>query len=260
MTKKILNLCVSHRSPIFPPKIPYVMVSPNVSRETMTIVAPDKWHGELYDGNVISEYSQLFFLVKNKPEILDFSHLYIFQYRKFVSNIECGIGSENIPWSRVISLKNASEMINLDNNRDLNEIDYFSGPIFEVERSVAHQYSRHHLIEDLMLFVLAMRQNPYFDDEACNAFVSSTQLIPSPALGMIPSQVFFDIHTIMMNVWETFFNKFYKPRTDYQRRVGGFLLERLHSFLLLRNIRVNDRHISGNLYTVSETEKILRTI
>jgi hypothetical protein len=40
----------------------------------------------------------------------------------------------------------------------------------------------------------------------------------------------------MRAVWSHFFKHFFTPRPGYQRRVGGFLLERLHSFLILQRL------------------------
>jgi hypothetical protein len=48
----------------------------------------------------------------------------------------------------------------------------------------------------------------------------------------MPMVIFHEHMKILQEAWLLFAKKFYVPRLGYQRRVGGFLLERLHSFLL----------------------------
>ena len=260
MSDKILNICVSHRPPTFSVPSPYLLVAPTDAPPIETIVAPDLWNGEIYNGNVLSEYAQLFFLAKNRKDLLRFSHIHFFQYRKFVSNVASGTVAENVPYSRVTTADNAALIFQSPEQLGVSGYDFFTGPIWQMKMTAALQYGRNHHIEDLTLFVVAMRQHPFFDDKACQEFVCATQMIPSPVLGMVPTKAFFDIQAILMAVWEIYFKSFYRPRPDYQRRVGGFLLERLHSFLLLKHICQSDRHKAGYLYTVSETDHISPTI
>jgi len=260
MSDKILNICVSHRPPTFRVPSPYLLVAPTDAPPIETVVAPDLWNGEIYDGKVLSEYAQLFFLAKNRKDLLRFSHIHFFQYRKFVSDVYGGTAAANIPYSRTTTPDSATRIFRSPDQLEASGHDFFTGPIWQMKTTAAIQYGRHHHIEDLMLFVVAMRQHPFFDDQTCKEFVCATQMIPSPALGMVPTKAFFDMQAILMAVWEHYFTSFYSPRSGYQRRVGGFLLERLHSFLLLKHIHQSDRHTAGYLFTISETEYIAPTI
>jgi hypothetical protein len=55
----------------------------------------------------------------------------------------------------------------------------------------------------------------------------------------------------LQSVWELFYHTSYEKRDGYQRRVGGFLLERLHSFLIYERLKENPQQfISGHQYVV----------
>ena len=66
----------------------------------------------------------------------------------------------------------------------------------------------------------------------------------------------------LRKVWQAFVPHFLQKREGYQRRVGGFLLERLHGFLLLDHVTSLpvERTTVGRLVIVSESEVVQPTV
>ena len=68
-------------------------------------------------------------------------------------------------------------------------------------------------------------------------FASFQGLIPSPALCLVDVPLFLQHMQRLRQVWLAFCNGGAVAREGYQRRVAGYLLERLHSQLLCEALR-----------------------
>ena len=81
--------------------------------------------------------------------------------------------------------------------------------------------------------------------------------MPAPSLGVFRVDIFLKHMEVLKMVWTHFAEHFLVPRDGYQRRVGGFLLERLHSFLICEEV-INKIYnvFHGNQVVVSDSLEI----
>jgi hypothetical protein len=64
------------------------------------------------------------------------------------------------------------------------------------------------------------------------SFTAFQGLIPSPALCLVDTPLFLRHMRVLRSAWKIFARHAAVAREGYQRRVAGYLLERLHSHLL----------------------------
>jgi hypothetical protein len=107
------------------------------------------------------------------------------------------------------------------------------GPVLSIG-NLTTNYGRYHVAEDFLMFNLAMRDSSLFDTEELKQFIHFPYLVPSPSIGVFLTRHLLGDLRVLQAVWEIYYRQYFVPRAGYQRRVGGFLLERLHSFIILR--------------------------
>ena len=91
-----------------------------------------------------------------------------------------------------------------------------------------------HIIDDLVMFVAACAKNKYLSEADIKSFSTIRGMIPSPALCYVNADLFVKMMIILKETWNCYYENYQIERTGYQRRVAGYLLERLHSNLLLK--------------------------
>ena len=237
----MMIFCVGHKPPLFNPKISYTYVSTRVdmSREINTLHIPDNKFGEKFHGCILSEYTQLFGLAEFLKDSPSSEKIYIFQYRKFIS-LRPGVHlSSNQPYSYACSPAEGRALF--PTKDDLLGVGdkLLLGPAIRL-RSLAHQYSIVHLVEDFCKFILTINSLSEFDQKRCENFINCEIMIPAPSLGLTNVGLFLKHMEILRLAWEHYSTHFSISREGYQRRVGGFLLERLHSFLLCEGIKTKN--------------------
>jgi hypothetical protein len=256
--------CIGHKPPCFQLSQPYTLVSPESFAVPNIFVIPDNYFGDLFHGSVLSEYTQLiglaeFFKISNA----DLNEkVFIFQYRKFISLKKTLSVSTNNPWTFTANSFEAQRIFPSLNELDKLPCTYLLGPCVNFSQSLAKSYAISHIIEDFVGFCIALRSVPGFTAKRCALFLNCEILIPAPSLGVTTIGKMIEIMDILKAAWYEFASNYYTPRSGYQRRVGGFLLERLHSFLLYEFffIQGNKYALSGNQITVSETPHVEVTI
>lgn len=254
--------CIGHKRPMFEPQAPFTMVCPVALGLRDEIVIADDLFGQAFHGSILSEYTQLFGLaerLKSFPERPD--ALYLFQYRKLVSRLPGSRLSTNMPYAYVCNPKDAARLYLSGPVSDSLATRLLTGPALSHHRTVAFRYASSHLVEDFVAFAAACSMSGALDPSGISRFINGNILIPSPSLGQIPTPLFLEVMEKLRRVWTVFARHFLKARDGYQRRVGGFLLERLHGFLLLEHLRTRDPNtrVAGNLIVVSDSHVIGRT-
>lgn len=254
--------CVGHKAPLFSPNVSYDFFCSEVVEHQRLVYVPDRLYGEVFDGGFLSEYAQLISIVeylKAAHVPLD-SRIYLFQYRKFLS-----IDSPNVKpalnnwWSYPVDSECANSLFPDCEKLDCFAGDYIVGPKIKVQ-SLADNYFRAHHGEDFISFVLALKET-VFDCRTCDEFSKYQYLIPAPSLGLFSVRFIIETVELMMRAWVFFYKNFYIKREGYQRRCGGFLLERLNSFLLLKAIEKHPvSFTSGYQIIVSDTNVIQCTV
>ncbi len=230
---------VGHKSPAFKPRENHVFlgsIAPgNVAR---SVFIDDETLGHRYSGRLISEYLQLFcyFLESDGPSDKP-NFVYIYQYRKFLSRIPGSRSPRSMPY-----LYGAYPFEVDSRNLDEAYLDQCSkesriavGPILSVG-AMASNYAKFHIIEDFVAFCVAMQESNLFTASQITEFINFPLLIPTPSVGFHDLKTLKSDLTILATVWGLFYVNSFRKRDGYQRRVGGFLLERLHSFLLIRRL------------------------
>ena len=123
---------------------------------------------------------------------------------------------------------------------------------------MAANYARFHVTEDFAAFTISLSRLPEFPETRCLDFINCKHLFPAPSLGVVPVGLFLrHMHTLRA-VWAHFGKHFLQGRSAYQRRVGGFLLERLHSFLIYEELVIQKRMSlqQGSQIVVSDSPRI----
>ena len=93
-----------------------------------------------------------------------------------------------------------------------------------------------------------------FDEQRCKNFINYQILLPAPSLGVFRVDIFLKHMEVLKVVWAHFAEHFFVARDGDQRRVGGFLLERLHSFLICEEASNKIYNVvHGNRVVVSDS-------
>ncbi len=251
------TMVVGHRCPLFALSEETIFVG-SVSPEShrCCVKVDDQALGEVFNGYVISEYLQLFYYFLNSQNKTSFAETYyIHQYRKFLSLDGSGPTSPAMPYLRTslpneVADRNLSAPFIISLHSKKKEL---IGPVLSIG-NLTTNYGKYHIAEDFVMFNLAMRDSSLFDSEELKLFIYFPYLVPSPSVGVFFTKHLLNDLRILQAVWEIFYHRYYTPRDGYQRRVGGFLLERLHSFMLLRRALKDGfkNTISSFQYIVSE--------
>jgi hypothetical protein len=243
---RILKLCFGHLPPLFDCS-GFIFVTSSheaaLSFKGESIVLPDDLsHTRGYDGGVISEYQQIFEL---HPYIeacaSSFDYLHITQYRKFISNIPGRRLSAHMPHLYTCTPNEANNLHGLlsiplaEREGDLPSL--MCGHYLKLKGTYADQYSRLHVLEDYIKFLYSVDKVCGFDSTTFKLMAETNTFFPTPSLGLMPVKFYSETINTLIKVWNHFVEEhLLVPRGDYQRRVGGFLLERLHSLLYLNAV------------------------
>lgn len=229
------SYCVGHRLPCFSPPVPYEMLCPSPLGVPGEVVIEDHRFGPDIDGAALAEYSQLFALAEMMAAgDVAADDLYLFQYRKFISPNSGGVES-TAPWLKVLTPKSADPVFpSLAQLASAKDSRVIVGSFFPLGESISGNYARVHVIEDLVMFAAACANVSDLRPEDIRALATLQGIIPSPALCYIKSDLFVRTMVILRRVWKEFVAHYQIRREGYQRRVPGYLLERLHSVLLCR--------------------------
>jgi len=212
---------------------------------------------KLNDDRVFSEYSSLFWLCRQlnsaSPQSDDL--ITICQHRRFVLNTRMGSPAKNLPanviaYDAILGLNFDRELFPRFGQR------YLLGSVLKFDQKMVDQYAGAHYIRDLLRFCSDLIDAGLMTDEEVNDFLNQKFMIPAPSCGTFDLQVFIGILGFLEVASEIFLKGGYKPYEDrYQARVLSFLLERLHSWLLLKQVirmSLSFEHIVGFTTIVSD--------
>ncbi len=252
--------CVGHKPAAFQPSQDFISLSPVPIPGVDGVVIPDKHFGDTFDGHILSEYTQLFGLADLLADADQSEYIYIFQYRKFVSFRQSRLRAANGDWVFVSTPDGVAALFPSDAELAQLGQNMLLGAPFECE-NLALQYCQSHHPEDFARFMVSLYNHPEFDQQRCGRFASCPVLFPAPSLGSVRIDMFRAQMRVLREVWANFYENFYIPRKDFQRRVGGFLLERLHSFLIYEEINTGSEQdrVHGFQIVVSDSAYVKPT-
>jgi len=254
---------MGHRAPLFKVPAPYIMCSDrdilSSDYERLLVFTGDHC-GTPNAGSILSEYEQLFGLASFLESHPRDEYIYLFQYRKFLSLRQPATRSVNQGYAFVATPTVAPSLFPLHSEfSKIHGGSVLIGPGIQVF-SLADNYSKCHHVEDFVAFTLSLALGAGFDERRLRSFIDCKVLLPVPSLGVTTVGFFRDTVQVLKAAWQHFARGYLRPRNGYQRRVGGFLLERLHSFLLYEYV-TSGRVIvaSGSQVVVSDTPLISLT-
>lgn len=253
-------ICIGHKEPAFSPRLPYHFISPHKIEGHRSIIIPDDYLGDAFNGRILSEYTQLFVLAQQLETEKTDESIYLFQYRKFLSAREPSQRSTNFGWAFAAKADEANAVFPTAAEIEALSRVTLIGPALD-NWSMAHQYFLSHMPRDLICFTLALSLLDDFNKERLDRFASCPVLFPAPALGVYHPEMFVRHMRILKRAWQAFYENYYVERAGAQRRVGGFLLERLHSFLIYEEVTSPHRGkiLTGHQVIVSDSLDIGNT-
>jgi hypothetical protein len=252
------SFCIGHIAPFFKPSALFRVVCPRSLGIPNEIVISDERFGSKADGAALSEYSQLFGLSELlKAGDLLADTLHFFQYRKFISPW-CAAQNGATQWVNYLAPSDVTSLFPTPDQLECQQSSIVIGKPFQLGVSVAENYSRAHVAEDFAMFCAACITSRELLPGDIKIMSSTTEIIFSPTLCVISTAAFVCLMDTMRVVWDEFRRNYETPREGYQRRSSGYLLERLHSYLLYRMLsRDQTRIIAWNRYIVRESGVIL---
>lgn len=228
------HVCISHAPLRFTPTVPFTFYAPFPLEGVETIVVPDDCLGERYNGRVLSEYLQLFVLAEQWAGADGWIHL--FQYRRFLTPTEPRTWKGKVDGGLFVEEATAQQLFPPPERFAAINLPTI-GPIMRYP--VRQQYAIAHAPLDLHNFARSMAFSGAFSQAEAELFYNAQLLLVSPSIGIYPAWMLVEHLNAMRRVWDYFYDHHYVPREGYQRRVGGYLMERLQSFLILRHFDRN---------------------
>lgn len=229
-----LNVCLGHVS--FPRDfVGYVdlMLSPRpVMGPSRVIVVDDDQFGE--HGSALSEYAQLFWLCDHFDAIVGHHEFVrIFQYRRFVARTRVGQPS-NQPHLRWITTE---ELARREKDFSRFSTTELFNQIYEHPGGMLAQYESAHVLVDMINFSKFLLEAEILGSKRVALFLSDQPMIPASNMGTFRAGTLREILMTLKRAAEFMKTGYFTPRSGYQRRVVGFLLERLNSHLLLHRLK-----------------------
>jgi hypothetical protein len=239
----ILPVCVGHLEPLFPLWSGFHSIGarPNspLGEYTQNLrIAELEYY--CVDDSDLSEYYHLFKLMrflkhKCDPSLVMTGKILIIHYRRFLSSVPLGTVSENQIYSHVLR----PSMVPRDGNHLLRDVraDWFCSPVLDLQRTVYEQFANHHPLGELIKFLAALSADGILSNNECRDFLNDRRMIAVCSLGLSPLRFFINTMEILERAVFSYLKRWGNPMLEgYQRRVLGFLCERLHSFLLIREL------------------------
>lgn len=217
----------------------------------------------LADHRLLSEYAALFDLSRALAKQSDANSLItIAQYRRFVLNIPLGLKSTNLSWARVLSPESMQELHLHDELLPTREQRYLIGSPLHLPSGILGNYADSHYTRDILRFTANLVDAGIMCNSEAYAFLSQSLLIPSPSCGSFPLRGFLEIMQVLESAASAFFESGYRAYDDRdQGRVCGALIERLNSYLLIKQLSaqgISCSQVTGSTTLVSETLKVPR--
>lgn len=254
---KTLNICLGHEPfPLaFSDYVDLTIAPFPLNCPGWVEVVRDDYFG--VNGHSLSEYAQLLWLYENFDRLTyGYGFVRIFQYRRFVAQKNYGQPS-SLPWALRIK---PVELANCKPEFDRQCSEELFGAPFQFERGMIQQYADAHILSDLLTFTQFLLEQNILDSNSAVLFLTQPSLIPSCNMGIFRKDTLRWILSTLNQASAFLQSENYTARTGYQRRSLGFLLERLHSYLILMRITAGlSRPVFGHQIIMSETDQISTT-
>ena len=253
-----LNICISHIP--FPATFAHyvdLMLAPRpLDIAAPLIVAPDERFGA--GGRALAEYAQVAWLSDHFDEVVGiYDFIRVIHYRRFVSRVSMGRQTNHFFANYIREDELDAAEAEFDRH---SETGLVNSPVtFPVGGTLA-QYAVWHVLEDMLTFSTWLMEAGLFTPLEAARFLEQPKLIPASSTGLFPVAVLRELCAKLRSAAEFVNSPRYIPREGYQRRLGGFLLERFNSHLLMNLVRDGRIKAAGHYIYISEDGHIRPTI
>jgi hypothetical protein len=253
-----LNICLGHLPfpETYADRVDVFLTSREIHGHGRAIFVDDAIWGP--NGGALSEYSQLLWLSDNFDQVVgESAFVRVFQYRRFVSRNRVGRQAT----ADFFTYIHADELESFADDFARNdEVELFNRP-HQFRGGMLSQYAEVHPMDDLLAVLRLLLHTGRITQMAAAAFLREDYVIPSCNMGVFRRQTLKHILNLLRPVAEFLQSPDYVARDGYNRRSLGFILERLHSFIILDLIRTGQAAQNfGNHIVISESAEVPRTI
>ena len=171
----------------------------------------------------------------------------IVHYRRFLADRPLGPMSPNVPWASVVTPRQAEQLDPLALMPALSrQTGWFVGRPIAFEGGLVSQFAANHPVEHFLRFLACAVETGVLKPWQLPGLLSrDSLLLPAPSVGMLPTGFFVETMTRLEACARHFLDNGFRELADDQRRILGFSLERLHSFLLLQEIERRGLDLAG---------------
>lgn len=250
-----VNICVGHQ-PFPVPGFIDLMISPRpLSALHAAVVADDAAHGP--HGSSLSEYSQLLWLYEHFQDVIGgHEFVRIVQYRRFVARRRIGRRT-NHDFARFVTPAELPAQHADFSRATAHEL--FNGTC-AFRGGMLGQYAGAHVLRDMLSFARFLLEEDILDSAGVATFLTSPVTIPASSIGVFRASTLAALLGELRRAAAFLHSSAFIARTGYQRRVLGFLLERLQAHLLLQYLRSTTGAKQGHHIMVLDTGVVTVTL
>jgi hypothetical protein len=229
-----LNICLGHR-PFPDDHADFVdlLVSPNIVGGSIRRKAfvPDELNGP--HGHALSEYGHLIWIYRNLDALAaGYEYLNVFQYRRFVSPTP--VTGQRVIGDDWVTAIPETGLADLAHCFDRAQHAMLFNTVTDVPDTIAGQYASAHVFSDILAFADFLVAERILDPVTTVEFLGAKSAVFSCAIGVYRVDAYRAIFSVLERAARFLHSPGFTPREGYQRRSVGFLLERLHSFLITK--------------------------
>lgn len=257
-----LKLIIGHRRPEFNLWPGHRVACLNAESSADWVLENDAELANVLPDSLVGEYYFLFLLRRQLERYPTLTSVTISQYRRFASKESIGRQSGNQPYANVISIMEAG-------NPSIGDLisprakGWLVSSALPTSPTVSFQYALHHHLRDWYRFLSDSFDAGVLSQQEVAQASFINLLIPAPSTGVFPAKLLITHLSRLELFARSFKSNGYQPRDNYQRRVIGFCLERMHSFLILSalaNEGISYQEVCGQQIVISDDVSVRPTI
>lgn len=213
----------------------------------------------VFHSDTCGEYLSLFRLrrylesVNTLPDVVT-----ICQYRRFLVNTNIGKPFSNAPYCNQIEpvvIESAAEDFAFLTMPTQGE--WLIGKTLLLQNGIVGNYSQAHILRDLLRLISDSVDEGLMSNQVAIDFMLSNRFIPAPSVGTYPGRWYMNTLRVLEELALQFYKKGFILRDGYQRRSVAFMLERIHSYMLLNEIKNSPNPIQvGTMLVISDASTL----
>jgi hypothetical protein len=262
MNNTEFKIVFGHKPPMFdvPTDWKILTTDKKISNEKSFFVNDDSVWKNDNNSDVLSEWSYLIPLAKKLKTMPEIKTIRLAQYRKIVSNVKIKNAIQDA--KQFLNKKEDLMSYDINNITQAGNSNYLISQAYEIyyfdtiQRTVLSQYQAAHHIEDLLRFTADAIACGEISELDANLFLHMNKfIIGGMGLGVFPAANFIKhMEKLEKIVSFHYVNKWKKRSDSYQYRNLGFCMERMSSYLLLKelsDLSIKWKSVLGNMVIIS---------